>query len=771
MHGSLPATSPPDPAGALKAARAARRAGDHAGAADLLAAYLAARPEDIAVRVEHGWACWATGDRDEATAAWHAAAALDPQAVPPRMALLHAARAAGDSAGALALVDAVLADHPSLARAWVERAVLLREGGDPAQAEAAARQALDHAPGDPRAWVELARALRRRGATQDALAAFAEARAAAPQPPGILLEEARTLLTARHFDAALACLVEAQAARPDDATIIALRAQALRRLGRRAEALAISAAAPGALAAAQAWIDRAALARPARLGTAHPPGAAEDGTGLAAALAGASAREVEVALHDATREAHPFTAIGAARALRQATGDPALRASAALAEAHALGALNMQRSAMAVLGSLAAEALPLPAPLAARLATQRAHTALRLGRRDQAETLFEDAQRHAPAAPAAMLDLLRAHPADPPPATCLALLEPGRADPRLRAWLADRVADRIDPTDSRLSLAGLHGEDPVVAEALLRRNVALARGQAHEAARLFDTAFTHQGLAAPQPTGAPGRFAAPAGPPADGPLVSIIISAFDAADTLADALSSVLAQSWRSIEAIVVDDASTDGTAALAEAMAARDSRVRVLRNARNAGTYASRNRAIAAARGEFVTFVDADDWMHPARIATEVAAFADPRIAVVNSCWFRMDASGRAAFAPRAWLVYPNPSFAMIRRDVLRRLGAYDHVRFSADSEMLWRARLMLGTDAVAVLPQTLTIGLHRPGSLTTTAATGFDAFGYSAPRLDYNEGWGAWHAACDRAGAVPFPPAAASRTLPEGMAAGEAG
>jgi hypothetical protein len=521
-------------------------------------------------------------------------------------------------------------------------------------------------------------------------------------------------------------------------------------------------------AAGRHAIDRAALARPARLGTGQPPGAAEDGTSLAAALAGAAAREVESALRDATQEAHPFTAIGAARALRQATADPALRTAAALAEAHALGALNMQWSAMAVLDALAAEALRLPAPLAARLAMQRAHTALRLGRRDDAHALFEDAQRHAPAAPAAMLALLRAHPADPAPATCLALLEPGRADPRLRAWLADRAADRIDPADARLSLTGLHGEDPVVAEALLRRNVALARGQAHEAARLFDAAFTHQGLAAPQPTGAPGRFAVPAGPPADGPLVSIVISAFEAADTLADALSSVLAQSWRSIEAIVVDDASTDCTAALAEAMAARDGRVRVLRNARNAGTYASRNRAIAAARG---AFVDADDWMHPARIATEVAAFADPRIAVVNSCWFRMDASGRAAFAPRAWLVYPNPSFAMIRRDALRRLGDYDHVRFSADNEMMWRARLVLGPDAVAVLPQTLTIGLHRPGSLTTAAATGFDAFGFSAPRLDYNEAWGAWHADCDGAGTVPFPPAAGSRMLPDGMAAGEAG
>lgn len=770
MHGSHPIGPPSDPAAALKAARAARRANDQAGAAAFFATYLAARPGDVGVHVEHGWAHWAAGHRAEAAAAWQAAILQDPKAAAPRLALLHAARADGDMALARRLIDAVLADHPGDARVWAERAVLLRETGEVAASEAAAREALAHAPGHPRALVELARALRLRGATDEALAAFAAARGQGGQPAAVLVEEARTLLQARRFDAALACLAMAQAARPTDAALGTLRAEALRRLGRRAEALTLFAAAPGGLGAAQAEIDRAALSRPSRLGTRTPPGASEDGTRLADALAGATARDIGVALRDAVQEAHPFTAVGAARALRATASDAAVRTGLALAEANALGALNMQRSAMHVLDALAAEGLALPSPLAARLATQRAYTALRVGRRDAALRLFEDALRLQPLAPPTMLEVVRAHPSDPAAETCLAMLDSPRGDPRLRAWLADRVADRIDPADPRLSLAGLQGEDPVLVEALLRRNVALVQGRRAEAARLLDTVFSHQGLAAPQPTPGPGRFVVASGAPVEGPLVSVVISAFEAADTIGDALSSVLAQSWRSLEVIVVDDASTDGTGAAAEAIAARDGRVVVLRNASNAGTYASRNRAITAARGDFVTFLDADDWMHPARIATEVAAFAGPGTAVVNSCWFRMDAAGRAAFTPRAWLIFPNPSFAMFRRDALRRLGAFDHVRFSADSEMLWRARLVLGNDAVAILPQTLTIGLHRPGSLTTAAATGFDAFGFSAPRLDYNETWGAWHAACDLQGVVPIPPAAGARTLPEGMAAGEA-
>lgn len=770
MHGSLPGPSSADPAGRLEAARAARRAGDPAAAAAHFAAYLAARPRDVAVHVERGWACWAAGCRAEAAEAWNVAATHDPRAAQPRLALLHAARATGDMARARHLVDAILADHPDHAGAWTERAVLLREAGDHVSAEGAARVALRQAPAHPRALIELARALRLRGATDEALAAIAIAREAGRLPIAVMQEEARTLMMARRYETALATLEAARAAAPADKVVAALQVQALRRLGRRVEALAIGSAAPGALGAAHAEVDRAALARPARLGTGTAPGATEDGTRLAEALRRVSARDVEAVLREAAQEAHPFTAIGAARALRNAERDPAIRAAAALAEANALGALNMQRSAMEVLDALAGEALSLEAPLAARLATQRAHTALRIGQRDAALRLFEDAQRAAQVAQSALIEAVRAYPAEPSPEICLAMLAAPPTDPRLRAWLADRVAHRIDPTDPRLALAGLQGEDPILVEALLRRNVALARGQGAEAARLLEAAFARQGLVAPRPTDGPGRFVAATGTPVEGPLVSVVISAFDAAETVGAALLSVLAQSWQNIEVIVVDDASTDGTGAAAEAIAAQDRRVAVLRNARNAGTYASRNRAIAAARGDFVTFLDADDWMHPARIATEVAAFAGPGTAVVNSCWFRMDSGGRTAFSPRAWLVYPNPSFAMFRRDALRRLGAYDHVRFSADSEMLWRARLVLGSDAVAVLPQTLTIGLHRPGSLTTAPATGFDAFGFSAPRLAYNEAWGAWHMSCDQAGMVPPPPVAGGCRVPDGMEAGTA-
>src|SRR5690606_4608729 len=112
-------------------------------------------------------------------------------------------------------------------------------------------------------------------------------------------------------------------------------------------------------------------------------------------------------------------------------------------------------------------------------------------------------------------------------------------------------------------------------------------------------------------------------PAIEGPTVSVAMSCFNAAMTLAPAMESVLAQSYRSIELLVVDDCSTDDSVAIAEQIAARDDRVRVVRMDRNGGTYAARNRALELATGEFFVCNDADDFAHPQRIEHLVAALA----------------------------------------------------------------------------------------------------------------------------------------------------
>jgi len=97
--------------------------------------------------------------------------------------------------------------------------------------------------------------------------------------------------------------------------------------------------------------------------------------------------------------------------------------------------------------------------------------------------------------------------------------------------------------------------------------------------------------------------------------VSVLIPAYNAAHCIGQAIASVLAQTEQDFEILVVDDASSDATAALVEAAAADDPRIRLLRAPRNGGPGSARNRGIAAAAGEWIAPLDADDRFHPERL------------------------------------------------------------------------------------------------------------------------------------------------------------
>ena len=97
----------------------------------------------------------------------------------------------------------------------------------------------------------------------------------------------------------------------------------------------------------------------------------------------------------------------------------------------------------------------------------------------------------------------------------------------------------------------------------------------------------------------------------DNALVSVVIQAYNAEKTIRDCLESVLAQDWSDLQVVVVDDGSRDNTLALLHQMAARDPRVEVVRQ-ENQGVSEARNTALRRCRGEYVRFVDSDDWLPP---------------------------------------------------------------------------------------------------------------------------------------------------------------
>ena len=226
----------------------------------------------------------------------------------------------------------------------------------------------------------------------------------------------------------------------------------------------------------------------------------------------------------------------------------------------------------------------------------------------------------------------------------------------------------------------------------------------------------------------------------DGPLVTVVTTCFNGAETLEASAASVLAQGAGNLELFIVDDVSTDGSRALIEALAARDERVKPIFNTRNMGTYASKNQAIAAASGAYVTFHDSDDWMHPDRIATHLAAMQGG-VACTASQWIRMDLSGRSIVRRGGPYLHLNPASTFIRREVFEAIGPFDTVRTGADSEILSRIRNHYGRDSAPTLTTCLGVGLHSETSLTQSGATAFDEYRYSPVRLAYTEAWLAWH------------------------------
>lgn len=108
------------------------------------------------------------------------------------------------------------------------------------------------------------------------------------------------------------------------------------------------------------------------------------------------------------------------------------------------------------------------------------------------------------------------------------------------------------------------------------------------------------------------------------PLITCGVTAFNAANSIERAIRSVLAQTWRPIEVVVVDDASSDDTPLLLAKLAQAHPEIRVFRQPVNGGVARARNCILAEARGEFVAFFDDDDESRPDRLALQVRRIID---------------------------------------------------------------------------------------------------------------------------------------------------
>lgn len=236
------------------------------------------------------------------------------------------------------------------------------------------------------------------------------------------------------------------------------------------------------------------------------------------------------------------------------------------------------------------------------------------------------------------------------------------------------------------------------------------------------------------------------------PRVSVLFPAFNALATLPRAVASIREQTFPDWELLVVDDGSTDGTAEWLRVQAAREPRLKVISQS-HGGIVAALNRGLAAAHGEFIARMDADDESLPERLAEQVALLdSQPGVGVVGS--LVKFAGGRAASQGYAlhvdWLnsvVTPeqinlnrfvesplaHPS-VMFRRDLATRHGGYREGDFPEDYE-LWLRWLEAGVR-MAKVPRVLLRWHDLPARLSRTDPR-YDGESFYKLKAEYLARW----------------------------------
>ncbi len=213
----------------------------------------------------------------------------------------------------------------------------------------------------------------------------------------------------------------------------------------------------------------------------------------------------------------------------------------------------------------------------------------------------------------------------------------------------------------------------------------------------------------------------------DGPRVTVIVPAFNATATLRATMASVTGQSHRDLEIFIIDDGSTDCTAALADEIAAADGRVTVIRQV-NGGVARARNAALARATGEYVSWIDADDLWRPEKIERQLGVFAASAapLAFVYSGYRLIDeddlilANRRPLVDVSGWTVceqiatnfFSNVSSIMVPTGLAQELGGHDPILrdegIEGAEDLLLQLRLALRGPAGCLRSATVGYRMH---------------------------------------------------------------
>jgi glycosyltransferase involved in cell wall biosynthesis len=208
--------------------------------------------------------------------------------------------------------------------------------------------------------------------------------------------------------------------------------------------------------------------------------------------------------------------------------------------------------------------------------------------------------------------------------------------------------------------------------------------------------------------------------------ISAIIPAYNAELYIAKAIESCLSQTYAPHEIIVIDDASTDGTAAIAESFPPP---VRVIRLAENMGVAVARNRGVAASTGDWIAFLDADDWFLPEKLERQRhCALESPQAMLIYTDYQIIGSGGSHSRGRFFWPheLWPllrcrnglNLCSVLLRRDAFDSVGGFNSDYRTAQDWDLWlRLAFRYSVKSFAAVPEPLVVYRSVAGSLSSSA------------------------------------------------------
>lgn len=229
------------------------------------------------------------------------------------------------------------------------------------------------------------------------------------------------------------------------------------------------------------------------------------------------------------------------------------------------------------------------------------------------------------------------------------------------------------------------------------------------------------------------------------PLVTVIMTTYNAQDSVSWSVRSVLSQDYPHLELIIIDDVSSDDTRNILRELCKEDSRIRLVFLKKNRGTYFAKNVGLRKARGEYVTFQDSDDWSHPARIRLQLWRLMRTGKLATRCNYVRHHSRLNQLVKVNGRVESPGFITLMARRDLFERFGYFDCARRAADDELICRLRALHGDGAVDTFSLPAYVALYSDQSLiadsSSYSATEGLQFVLGEDREHYKQAYIAWH------------------------------